>query len=107
MRHPHPSYGTMIRHIQRQLRPAERRMSRFIHQNQIERMSNFLEKSIFRMTPLFIASSISLVVGVAAFLLAFIFNYQIISFNFLGPVFLLGFIIGATYEYIHSLWKRP
>lgn len=100
------TYKKILLRSQRELPPWQQKFSRLIHAPLMRSFSSLLTSVFFRSNPLLIASLIALLGGFVAFVVASVFNYQVVSFSFLLRLFGLGFIIGLIFEYLKNLGKR-
>ena len=91
--------------VQKQLSPADRAASKFIHQPVVEAVSNVAGESIARPTGLLTGGLFSIVSSLAILYICRHYGYE---YNFLiGLVFFVGgFVLGVVLEGIYKLFKR-
>jgi hypothetical protein len=96
------AYTRLVKSAQRQLKPAERTLSKVMHQPTVEKLSEVGEKTIARPSGLFFGSLLSFI-----FTSVFVFSAKTYGweYNFGFPVFTFvgGFALGLTLEMLYRL----
>lgn len=100
------SYKKILNQARAPLGGFEKILSKLFHQPVIDLVFGFLEKSLFRITPMYLGFIAALVIGLLMLAVAYFYGYQVVSVTVLGPVFALGFVVGLVYEYVRSLVKQ-
>lgn len=99
-------YKETIHTTRPHLNSFEKFASKLFHLKVIEIALSSLDKTIFRTTPLLIGLGSAVTIGIFIVVVCTVFGYQIISMTVLLYILLLGFIIGAVFEYVRALIKQ-
>ena len=99
-------YQVTIATAQSRLSATDRLLSKLLHTHAINLVLHALERSLFRIVPMQIALVATVTVGLLIVCVAYFYGYHIASLNVLGGVFILGFIVGAVYEYVRALIRQ-
>lgn len=99
-------YQVTIATARSRLSTPDRLLSKLLHIPAIDLVLRTLERSIFRIVPMQIALVTTITAGLLIVCIAYFYGYHIASLNVLGSVFILGFIVGAVYEYVRALIRQ-
>lgn len=96
------SFNRQMNIVYDELRPSERRFSRFIHNRAVESVSNGLGATIARPNALLAGSVCAFLLVTAVYSIAKYYGYQLSGFETIGA-FALGWILGIIYDYFKLL----
>lgn len=99
------AYSRSLNDYRRKSSSLENFFSKVIHSSLGNAIATFLEATLFRPIPLIVGLCVAILGGLVLLIFATTFGYSIISLHSLGLMFVLGFIIGAVYEYLRLIIK--
>lgn len=96
------AYKQTMAHIRSEMSTPARAFSKFIHQRGVERASGILGNSVARPNAVLSGSTCALILVSLLYVIAKIFGYPLSGFETIGA-FVLGWIVGLTYDYARAL----
>lgn len=96
------SLENTIKHVQDELPPTKRIVSKFIHSRPVEFTSEFLAATLARPNAVLAGSIASFVLTLSVYVISKTIGYEISGFETIAA-FILGWIIGILYDYLHLL----
>lgn len=96
------SFGSQMSHIQADMRPSERLLSKFIHIKVVEKTSDILAATIARPNALFISSVFAFATVTVLYLLSKNYGYPLSGFETIGAA-IVGWMLGMIYDYAKLL----
>lgn len=92
------SYKRTMKQTQNSLPPISRLFSRFIHNEVVEKISNFISSTIARPNAILFGSIFAFVVTLVTYLVAKSMGYTLSGFESIGA-FITGWILGNVFDY--------
>lgn len=96
------SLESTIKQVQVELEPSKRLISKFIHNRFVEIVSDFLAATLARPNAILAGSVVSFVLTLSVYVISKTIGYEISGFETIAA-FILGWIIGILYDYLHLL----
>ena len=96
------SLENTIKQVQVELEPPKRLISKFIHNRFIEGVSDFLAATLARPNAIFAGSVVSFILTLGVYVISKTIGYEISGFETIAA-FILGWVIGILYDYLHLL----
>lgn len=100
------TYKATIRSSRDSLNSFEKIASKLLHVKVIDQITNLLDTTVFRTTPLLIAMSSAITVGLLLLAVCYTFGYRVSSMEIMIYILILGFVVGAVFEYVRALVKK-
>ncbi len=99
------SFDKTLASVQKKLNPTERTLSKIIHNDTVDKISNVGGKTIARPSGLFAGGVFAFLGAISVLLFAnrvgFTYNYTVIPL-----LFIIGFIVGIVFEFLISKLKK-
>jgi hypothetical protein len=96
------SYKQTIKHIQAELPIASRTFSKIIHNKLIEKTSDIVGNTIARPNAMLAGAVVAFILTLATYTTAKTIGYSLSGFETIAA-FIIGWIIGITYDYLRVL----
>jgi len=100
------AYQVMIIDAQARLTGPEKLVSKILHSAAVDLVLRNLDRTLFRIVPLQFGLVASVTVGILMIGIAYFYGYKINSLSMIFNVFILGYILGALYEYVHTMIRQ-
>ncbi len=96
------SYKQTMRQVQAELPASSRMFSKVIHNKIIEKTSDTLGNTVMRPNAILAGAFVAFILTLLVYTVAKTIGYQLSGFETIGS-FILGWIIGITYDYLRML----
>ena len=93
------SYNTTLEQVQRELPRNDRTLSKIIHNNFIEKISEIIGNTIARPNTILFGSLIAFTLTLITYITAKTFGYTLSGFETIAS-FIIGWVIGFIYDYL-------
>lgn len=98
------SFTRQMNNIHSEMKPSEQRFSKIIHNRAIEKTSDLASNTIARPNALLWGSIFAFVLVTLLYLITQHYGYVLSGFETIGA-FLLGWVVGLIFDYLHLLVK--
>ena len=93
------SYSRHMKQLQKELPPAQRAFSKFIHNPVVERTSETVGNTIARPNALLSGAVLAFVLVLVVYVVSKFYGYTLSGFETIGA-FIVGWVLGITYDFL-------